>query len=69
MTDASMGAPCIVYFRETMRAKALEARQLLDSTEHISDDRVRFVSTKTLKDDLRELVEKSDVDMAIVLGP
>ena len=66
---ANQSVPCIVYFRESTRAKAIEARQLLDSTEHIPDDKVRLVPVTSLNEGLRELVEKSGLDMAIVLGP
>jgi len=65
----TQGTPCIVFFRENMRPKAMEAKQLLDSLEHLADERVRLVPIQSLNGALKELVETSGLDIAIVLGP
>jgi hypothetical protein len=66
---AGQGAPCIVYFKESDRPKALEAQLLLADTERIPDDRVKFMAPASLPPTLKEIVELFDLDMAIIIGP
>lgn len=62
-------APCIMYFQENGKAKALEARQLLSGIEDIPEDRVRYIAPSALNPAMKELIDKSGLDMSIVLGP
>jgi hypothetical protein len=66
---AQLGVPCVIYFRDDMRARALEARDLLSSIEKMPEDRVLMVPISKLIPAQRELVEKSGLDIVIVLGP
>jgi hypothetical protein len=67
--SAHLGVPCVVYFRDGIRAKALEARDLLSGVEKIPDDRVGILPISKLLPAQKELVEKSGLDIVIVLGP
>ena len=67
--DNYQGLPCIVYFYESDKANAFKARDLLSKIQRVPDDRVRYVPVFRLNDGLREIVESSGLDMAIVLGP
>lgn len=67
--SAHLGVPCVVYFRDDIRNKAIEARDLLSVVEKIPDDRVGMVPISKLLPAQKELVEKSGLDIVIVLGP
>jgi hypothetical protein len=60
--------PCIVYFKEGLREKALHIKALVAPAQTIPDDKVRFLSPKTMSPPLQELLQKSGLDMVVVLG-
>jgi uncharacterized protein YoxC len=66
---AQLGVPCVVYFRDDMKGRALGARDLLSGIEKIPDDHVKLVPLSKLIPAQKELVEKSGLDIVIVLGP
>jgi len=68
-SPSSQGAPCIVYFDENLRSRALEAQRLLLPTEGIPDDSIKFIPVASLPPLMKEIVERSGVDMGIILGP
>jgi hypothetical protein len=41
-------APCILYFHEAVRGKAMEAKRLLASTEDVADNQVHYVPVTVL---------------------
>ena len=64
-----LGLPCIVYFRENLREKAIEARNAVTSVQTIADNRIRFVPAAALSLGQKELLDKSELDMIVLFGP
>jgi hypothetical protein len=61
-------APCILYFNESMKSKALEIRDLLKPVQFIPDDRVKYMVPEKLTKPFPELVDLSGIDVVVVLG-
>jgi hypothetical protein len=62
-------SPCILYFNESMRAAAVEVRDLLRVAQTIPDDQIRYLDPKGLNAQKRELLNLSGVDLLVVLSP
>ncbi len=60
--------PCILYFDEGSRTKAVEIRDLVKPTQFIGDDRIKFIPVDKMTKDYREIVERSGLDIVVVLG-
>jgi hypothetical protein len=65
---AKLGPPCILYFRETLQAKALEVRDLIRVAQIVPNERIRFVDPMKLDSLMQELIQKSAVDIVIVIS-
>jgi uncharacterized coiled-coil protein SlyX len=61
-------APCILYFRERLKPKALEINGLLRAIETVPEDRIRFVSPEAMLPRWQELLQRSALDMVVVLN-
>jgi hypothetical protein len=65
---AKLSPPCILYFRETLQAKAHEVRDLVRTAQIVPDDRIKFVDPKQLESGLQELLQRSALDIVLVLS-
>ena len=62
------GPPCILYFRRDLEAVAEETKQELTSAQAIPDERIRYVDPANTSQAMQELLEKSGLDILVVLG-
>jgi hypothetical protein len=60
--------PCILYFKEELREKAIEIKNLVSPAQVIPDDKIRFVQPKSMVPLYQDLLQKSAVDIVVVLG-
>ncbi len=65
---AKLNPPCVLYFHSGLKTRVLKLRSLLRSAQDISDDRLRYVPPETLSSTKRELLNKSGLDIVVVLG-
>lgn len=60
--------PCILYFDENLKAKALEIRDLVKTAQPISDERIKYVQRSSMPKLYQELADLSGIDVVVVLG-
>jgi hypothetical protein len=65
---AKLDPPCILYFREPLRAKVNEIRDLIRVAQIVPSDRIKFVDPRTLDAGMQELIRKSGIDITVVLS-
>jgi hypothetical protein len=65
---ASRNPPCILYFRQALKARAAEVRHLVRSAQVVPEERINYVDPMKLEDALQELLQKSGVDIVVVLS-
>lgn len=65
---AVSGPPCIVYFRPELKETAARIKTLLGQVQIVPDDRVRYVDPGKLAPLAQELLQKSGLDILVVLG-
>jgi hypothetical protein len=63
-----MDAPCILYFRHGLEAVVEKTKQLLAPAQAIPDESISYVDLANTKQTMQELLEKSGLDIVIVLG-
>jgi len=62
------GPPCILYFKPSLRDKALEIEGLVSPAQAVSDDRIRYVDPTTMLTPYQQLIGKAGLDIIVVLG-
>jgi hypothetical protein len=62
------GPPCILYFRRDVEAVAEKTKQMLTPAQEIPDERIRYVDPTNAPPAMQELLEKSGLDILVVLG-
>lgn len=65
---AKISLPCVMYFRQNLRERVLKLKPLLDTVQPIPDGNVQYVAPGSLLPGQQELVSKSGLDIAVVLG-
>jgi hypothetical protein len=60
--------PCILYFDEAGRTKALEIRNVLKQTQFIPDDKVKYIPVAKMTENYKKIIELSGLDMVVVIG-
>src|SRR5262245_57997875 len=65
---AKLDPPCILYFREALQAKAHEVRDLVRAAQIVPNDKIKFVDPKKLDSGLQESLERSALDIVLVLS-
>ena len=61
-------APCILYFRHGLEAVVEKTKQMLTPAQAIPDESIRYVEPVKSTQAMQELLEKSGLDIVIVLG-
>jgi hypothetical protein len=62
------GPPCVIYFRRELEAVAGKIKQVLTPAQAIQDERLRYVDPADTTQSMQELLEKSGLDIVVVLG-
>ena len=62
------GYPCVMYFRQGLAEKISRLKSLLSIVQNIPDDHIRFVSPTSLPPVAQELLQKSALDVLVILG-
>ena len=57
-----------MYFKEELREKAIEIKNLVSPAQAIPEDKVRYVPPKGMVPLYQELLQKSALDIVVVLG-
>jgi hypothetical protein len=60
--------PCILYFRRDLESVVEKTKQMLTPAQAIPDERVRYVDPANIREVTQELLEKSGLDIVVVLG-
>jgi len=60
--------PCILYFDQRLKSTALEVRDLVRTAQTVPDDGVQYVEPIKLEALVQELLQKSGIDILVVLG-
>lgn len=62
------GPPCLLYFRRDLEAVAEKTKQMLRTAQVIPEESVRYVDPANTRPAMQELLEKSGLDIVVVLG-
>ena len=65
---AVSGPPCIVYFRQELKETAARIKTLFRQVQIVPDDHFRYVDPGKLAPLAQELLQKSGLDILVVLG-
>jgi hypothetical protein len=62
------GPPCILYFRRDLEAVVEKTKQILTPAQAIPDEKIRYTNPAIARPAMQELLEKSGLDIVVVLG-
>jgi hypothetical protein len=68
LAQPSQSPPCILYFRQNLQKTAIDIRNIVRTAQTIPDDRIKFADPVKIPNLVKELLEKSGIDVIVVLG-
>lgn len=60
--------PCILYFKNSLKDRAIEVRNLVKFVQQVPDDQIIWLDPTKLEAEQRELLERSATDFVVILG-